>query len=549
VVWKPEAKQGNEAGKVIWEMVRWTRGKGIDVGCGAYKPYQHFIGCDSGRDIQLYGHSFKPDVWIDDAAELKVFASESLDFVFSSHLLEHIEPDRVVKTLKEWLRVLKVGGYLVMYLPDENQYPKIGEEGANKDHKWNVSRAALVGYMEKAGFWDLVDYQVRDKELEYSLWFVFQKKAKGHKFSIDEYERPRKTCGVVRYGAFGDLLQASSVFAGLKKQGYHVTLYCSNPAADLVAHDPNIDEKYFQDTNQVPNELLANFWDYHRRKYDKWVNLSESVEGSFLTIPGRPVNSFPPALRHKMTNFNYLESQHMIAGVPHVPAMHFYPTPDEVEWARQKKQQMGGFTIAWAQTGSSVHKKWPWVDNVIASLLLDYEDVNFVLLGGPDCVILEQGWFKVKEGEPLRDDRGHRIMVEPRVQCTAGDWTIRQTMSFCQQADMVVGPETGVLNAVAQLKMPKVVFLSHSTDENLTRDWENTHAIYSNVTHCPGRGDNEAPACHKLHYSWQYCKNAISPDDGKEMGIAQCMADIPLEHVLKVIWHAIRAAKDERIAA
>jgi ADP-heptose:LPS heptosyltransferase/predicted SAM-dependent methyltransferase len=544
MTWNANQNQGNEAGKIKWELVKWTRGTGLDIGCGNYKPFPHFIGVDSGADIIKFGHSFRPDMWIEDASKLQVFADEQMDFVFSSHLLEHIEEKNVVKTLKEWMRVLKLNGYLILYLPHEDLYPKVGEKHANPDHKWDVNYQRVHDFMEKAGCWDLMDFQMRDGGEEYSAFFVFQKKRKGHFYSCNKQAPTEKKAAVVRYGAFGDLLQASSVLAGLKKQGFHVTLYCSPPAADVVKHDPNIDEFYYQDVNQVLNQELEQFWNYHRQKFDRWVNLSESVEGSLLTIPGRPVHTFPPKVRHEMLNRNYLEVQHALAGVPHEPAVLFYPTEEEVDWAKREKEKMGGFTIVWALAGSSVHKNWMWVDNVMATMLLEFPDVNFVMVGGPDCIILEQGWFKVKDGEPIKDAAGRRIMVDSRVKCTSGDWSIRQTMAFCQQADMVIGPETGVLNAVAHLPMPKVCLLSHSTDENLTRDWDNAHVIFSNVTECPGRGKNEAPACHQLHYNWSFCKRA-KDEKGEDTGIAQCMYDIPPDHVIKVVWHAIKDAKGE----
>ena len=186
MVWKADDPQGNESGKIRWELVKWTRGRGLDVGCGPNKAFPHMIGVDNGADIQLFGHQFKPDVWIDDAADLRLFGTESMDFVYSSHVLEHIPFDKVVKCLKEWLRVIKINGYLVMYLPDETLYPKAGEPGANPDHKWNVSYQLMIDLMEKAGHWDLVDWQRRDQNDEYSLFFVFQKKAKAHTFSCTE---------------------------------------------------------------------------------------------------------------------------------------------------------------------------------------------------------------------------------------------------------------------------------------------------------------------------------------------------------------------------
>lgn len=540
MTWRADGPQGNEAAKICWEIVRYTRGRGLDLGCGPQATFPHFIRVDNLKDTQLFGQHIKPDVRLDTAEDLSLFSTESMDFVFSSHLLEHIEPSNVVKTLKEWLRVIKVNGYLVLYLPDEDEYPKVGEPGANPDHKWNVSKDRLVEYMEHAGNWDFTEFQKRNEGDEYSLYFVFTKKHKSQSYSYERPKTERKTCGVVRYGAFGDLIQASSVFAGLHKQGYHITLYTSPPGDEVVAFDPNIDEFYVQGKDQVPNAALATFWAYHARKYDKWVNLSESVEGTFLAIPGRTMDFMRPAARHQLANRNYLEFQHLMADVPHDPQMRFYPTVDERAWAKRERAKTGGFTIVWSLAGSSIHKVWPYLDNVLAALMLEFPAVHVVLVGGPAGKILEQGWDN-----------------EPRIHKKCGVWKIRETLSFLEQADLVIGPETGVLNAAAQLPIPKVVFLSHSTQENLTRDWTNTHTIASLNTKCPGRGDNEAPACHQLHYNWDRCQKgtatAVEYQGRIESGIAQCQEDIGAEEVFKVLWHAItwamEADKPQRLVA
>lgn len=513
MTWKATDPQGNESAKIRWEIVKYTRGKGLDIGCGAWKQFPHWIGVDNRVDTQLFGQQMDPDVTVNTAEDLSLFASESMDFVFSSHLLEHIPYEKVASTLKEWMRVIKPKGYLVLYLPDEDEYPKVGAEGANPDHKWNVNRQRVLEAMESLS-WDLVDYQKRNEGLEYSLLFVFRKLGSGHRFS-HEQPKPEKTVGVVRYGAIGDLLQASSVLAGLKKQGYHVTLYTSPPQSDVVQNDPHIDEFYIQDKDQVPNHYLGDFWNYQKKKYDKWVNLSESIEGSFLAMPNRALHMWPPVLRHELMNVNYLEAQHKIAGVPHEPRVKFYATDEEVRWACKERAKMGEFVIAWPLAGSSVHKTWGGLDNIIGSLMLQFPKVHVVLMGNDMCQMLEAGWEK-----------------EPRVHRTSGKWTVRQGLAFIEQADMVIGPETGLVNAVAQLPIPKVVFLSHSTHENLTRDWVNVHPLASENTSCPGRGNNEAPACHQLHYGWEYCKRTTD-------GVAQCMADITPEQAWRVIWHVI----------
>ena len=185
MVWRATDPQGDETGKTRWRTVPYTRGEGIDVGCGRYKLWdtKHCIGVDSGKDIEAFNIEVKADVWCD--ATLDQFAAGTKDWVFSSHLLEHIPLDKVTDVLRAWMRVLKVGGHLVLYLPDMDQYPKcpdpelgivLFEDMCNKDHKWNVSYELFIALMERADTaWDLVHFERCSMEQEYSLFFAFRK--------------------------------------------------------------------------------------------------------------------------------------------------------------------------------------------------------------------------------------------------------------------------------------------------------------------------------------------------------------------------------------
>ena len=135
--------------------------------------------------------------------------------------------------------------------------------------------------------WDLVENQRRDEDMEYSMLLVFRKLYGKKNMRSCDRPRPAKTACVVRYGAFGDLMQSSSVWAALKKEGYHVTVFSSPPGSDVISHDPNIDDLVLFDKDQVPNGDLLAFWQWQRKKNDKWVNLSETVEGTFLAKIGR----------------------------------------------------------------------------------------------------------------------------------------------------------------------------------------------------------------------------------------------------------------------
>ena len=180
MVWRAQDPQGNEAAKCRFDIVPYTRGQGLDLGCGPFKAFPHFIGVDNGHHAKMFGWPGRPDVHVDTAEDLKPFASGSMDFCFSSHLLEHIQDYK--GALIEWSRVVRDGGYLILYLPSDELYPKVGEPGANPDHRWNVNYDKVVEAMMGVDrSWDLVEYQKRDTDNgpgqpgnEYSLLFVFK---------------------------------------------------------------------------------------------------------------------------------------------------------------------------------------------------------------------------------------------------------------------------------------------------------------------------------------------------------------------------------------
>ena len=86
---------------------KYCQGEGLDIGCGNDPVIQ---GC--------YGW----DIPHGDAQYLASIPSETLDYVHSSHCIEHMADVRIA--LKNWFRVVKYGGYLLLYLPDRDLYEK-----------------------------------------------------------------------------------------------------------------------------------------------------------------------------------------------------------------------------------------------------------------------------------------------------------------------------------------------------------------------------------------------------------------------------------------
>ena len=105
-----------------------------------------------------------------------MFAAGQWDYVFSSYLLQYFEYKHLPQVLRDWMRVIKNNGNLVLYLPDDQQYPKVGQPGAHPRQLWDVNYDRVVEAMQKTTCnWDLVDFQKCSDEDEYSLFFAFKK--------------------------------------------------------------------------------------------------------------------------------------------------------------------------------------------------------------------------------------------------------------------------------------------------------------------------------------------------------------------------------------
>lgn len=111
---------------------RYFVGQGVDIG-GKPDPLILY------KEMFPLMESVKTWDWEDgDAQFLKGVADGSLDFVHSSHCLEHlVDP---AEGLRNWLRVVREGGYVVITVPDEDLYEQgIFPSTFNRDHKWTFT--------------------------------------------------------------------------------------------------------------------------------------------------------------------------------------------------------------------------------------------------------------------------------------------------------------------------------------------------------------------------------------------------------------------------
>lgn len=127
---------GGAAHAIFPEALKHCRGNGIDVGAGLWP---------------LPGAT-PVDLWRGVGTNLCVadFEKGSLDYVFSSHCLEHIEAWQ--ESLKEWIDCVRLGGTIFLYLPHPDcaiWHP--GSPFVGDGHKWIPTPPVIQQAVEEMG--------------------------------------------------------------------------------------------------------------------------------------------------------------------------------------------------------------------------------------------------------------------------------------------------------------------------------------------------------------------------------------------------------------
>lgn len=510
MTWSLETSNGFESDKVRFDVLPYLSRGGLDIGCGPKKVWPHMVGLDNGADVQLFGVQMRPDMVIPSAERLAWFADNAVENIYSSHLLEHIANWHAA--LREWWRILKPGGHLCLYLPHADLYPNVGQPGANPDHKHDFRPQDILDFCRLAfADWTLLENQTRDQGNEYSFLLVLRKEQPGAGQHDATLISPEKTAGIVRVGAHGDAVWASSPCALLKEQGYYVTAYVAKTGAEILRHDPNIYRVVELPDGVMDDEELLEYWAHEAAKHDRWINLIGSVEQRLLYHPSSNEFFLPHALRHRFGNHNYLEMIHDYADLPHDFRQKYYPTEAELALARELKAKLPGGEsaplVVLNPCGSGPAKTWPHAQRFLERMQE----------AGTNCVVL--GDLRL----PLEEVGEHTAIV-------GTEWPLRMALAFAQLADAVVATESLIANSVAQEPMLKVVMLSHSSNENLTKHWTNTAAIEPQNVACH--------PCHRVHGAHLgFCSRDTAT------GCSACMASAPADMIADFVLDTLRKEK------
>lgn len=150
-----------ETSKIREQVLTYCEGRGIDIGCLRDKIKDDAVGFDKDNypEVDVVGDASKP----------LPFADQDFDYVYSSHCLEDIADTK--GTLKEWLRILKADGHIILYLPHKELY-----HGFNADHKHDgFTEEEITKPLEELGC-EIVECYRDEAPDHYSLVVVAKKK-------------------------------------------------------------------------------------------------------------------------------------------------------------------------------------------------------------------------------------------------------------------------------------------------------------------------------------------------------------------------------------
>lgn len=187
----------------------------LHVGCGEYHP------------LKLPRAEFPEEVWnevrldIDSGVRPNVVASitsmpmvrdESCEAVYSSHNLEHLDAHEVPLALTEFIRVLKPGGFLLLFVPDMQVVAKLVVEDKIEDTAYVSSEGPITPHDMIYGF---------GRDLAKGNHFMAHRSG----FTASSLRRKLQDCGFVDID-----VQRDSTGYGLRAIGYRKGQTASSPA-------------------------------------------------------------------------------------------------------------------------------------------------------------------------------------------------------------------------------------------------------------------------------------------------------------------------------
>ncbi len=151
----------------------YCHGNGLDLGSAGDPIVPTAIQIELAESYcPLFDGQYPPQLR-GDATDLVWFRDRVFDFVFSSHLIEDFTAERQRDILREWARVVKQGGHLVIIAPEAGRWKAALDKGQpeNLAHKHEPHIGEFTAILRQLGGWDILEDRFCDGE-DYSMFFV-----------------------------------------------------------------------------------------------------------------------------------------------------------------------------------------------------------------------------------------------------------------------------------------------------------------------------------------------------------------------------------------
>lgn len=315
--------------------------------------------------------------------------------------------------------------------------------------------------------------------------------------------------------AHGDALQASAVAEHYVKSypDHRIAIMVRDNAVGTVKNTPGASVIKIEgciQNNDIP--LFVEFW---ASRCQLFVNLDWTVEGGLLKYQSNRDYYWNHQQRKIMCNGNYNKNTAQIAGMSENLKIKYYPAPEDEEFLKLFKPSKPYFTIV--MRGSAVHKWYPHMGDLVVQLLLRHPH-DIVLLGDPSSYSLAEGIYEKVKWAYGDTSRIHNFVGKNKI---GGSILMAKESACC------IGPETGVLLALAHEPTPKVMIISQSSYGNFD-DFVNCNMLQGNVPCAP---------CHRHHNDFSHCVQ------DQATGASACQAAIEPASIVMAVDHILNEAQ------
>lgn len=177
----PDFQAHGNAARWIMPMAQYyCNGRGVDIGC-------------SKQEWAMPGAKMIEPALTPEYHAMN-FPQYELDYIFSSHCLEHVK-ENWYNVLDYWLTKIRVGGILFLYLPHKSQEYWLPEN--NRKHIHRFDGGEITSYLRSLGH----DVFCSGVDLNHSFVVVCEKKESKHPL-LEQFKTMPNNDFILKYGIF-----------------------------------------------------------------------------------------------------------------------------------------------------------------------------------------------------------------------------------------------------------------------------------------------------------------------------------------------------------